>query len=166
VDFDIPKRLALGILTEALSSWWGECRENAAARLLENAAPRLVENAPARLGRIRLRMLKRFIFWEFPRGSWQYDVIVGVILAFIFLTPRGWFRDQPRIPRVSVISMAQGEFMVDPEFLTGIPQDQWLQKLTPEVRTRAGNKHLTVTNVEPFTDSDGELRFYIAFTRP
>jgi hypothetical protein len=39
-------------------------------------------------------------------------------------------------------------------------------KLTQEVRTRAGNSHLTVTNVEPFTDSDGELRFYIAFTRP
>jgi hypothetical protein len=110
-------------------------------------------------------MLKRFIFWEYPRGSWQYDVIVGVILAFIFLTPRGWFRDQPRIPRVSVISIAQGEFMVDPEYLTGIPQDQWLMKLTPEVRTRAGNSRLTVTNVEPFTDSDGELRFYIAFTR-
>jgi hypothetical protein len=39
-------------------------------------------------------------------------------------------------------------------------------KLTQEVRSRAGNAHLTVTNLEPFTDSDGELRFYIAFTRP
>jgi hypothetical protein len=111
-------------------------------------------------------MLKRFIFWEYPRGSWQYDVIVGVILAFLFLTPRGWFRDQPRIPRVSVISIAQGEFMVDPEFLTGTPEEQWETKLTPEVRSRAGNTHLTVTSVKPFNDSDGELRFYIAFTRP
>jgi hypothetical protein len=111
-------------------------------------------------------MLKRFILWEYPRGSWQYDVIVGVILAFIFLTPRGWFRDQPRIPRVSVISIAHGEFMVDPEFWTGTPEDQRMVKLTQEVRSRAGNSHLTVTNVEPFTDSDGELRFYIAFTRP
>ena len=33
-------------------------------------------------------MLKRFILWDFPRASWQYDVIVAVILAFIFLTPR------------------------------------------------------------------------------
>jgi hypothetical protein len=111
-------------------------------------------------------MLKRLIFWDYPRGSWQYDVIVGVILAFIFLTPRGWFRDQPRIPRVSVISIAHGEFMVDPEYLNGIPQDQWLVKLTPEVRTRGGNSHLTVTNVEPFKDSEGELQFYIAFARP
>ena len=111
-------------------------------------------------------MLKRFILWEYPRGSWQYDVIVGVILAFLFLTPRGLFRDQPRIPRVSVISIAHGEFMVDPEFLTGIPENQWIAKTTPEVRSRAGNSRLTVTSVEPFMDSDGELRFYIAFARP
>jgi len=117
-------------------------------------------------GKILVRMLKRFIFWDYPRGSWQYDVIVGVILAFIFLTPRGWFRDQPRIPRVSVISIAHGEFMVDPEFWAGIPENQRMVKLTQEVRSRAGNAHLTVTNLEPFTDSDGELRFYIAFTRP
>jgi hypothetical protein len=110
-------------------------------------------------------MLKRFIFWEYARGSWQYDVIVGVILAFIFLTPRGWFRDQPRIPGVSAISIAQGEFMVDPEFWSGTPEDQRMAKLTKEVRSRAGNPHLTVTSVKPFTDSDGELRFYIAFTR-
>jgi hypothetical protein len=111
-------------------------------------------------------MLKRFILWEYPRGSRQYDVIVGVILAFLFLTPRGWFRDQPRIPRVSVISIASGEFMVDPEFWTATPEEQRMAKLTQEVRSRAGNSHLTVTGVKPVTDSDGELQYYIAFTRP
>jgi hypothetical protein len=111
-------------------------------------------------------MLKRLIFWEYSRGSWQYDVIVGGILAFLFLTPRAWFRDQARIPQVSVISIAHGEFMVDPEFWTGTPEEQRQVKLTQEVRKRAGNAHLTVTSVEPFVDSDGELRFYIAFTRP
>jgi hypothetical protein len=111
-------------------------------------------------------MLKRFILWDTPRGSWQYDVIVGIILAFLFLTPRGWFGDQPRIPKVSVISVQSGEFMVDPDFWTGTPEAQRMTKLTQEVRSRARNPHLTVLRVEPFTDSDGELRFYIAFTRP
>ena len=50
-------------------------------------------------------MLKRFILWDFPRASWQYDVMVGIILGFIFLTPRDWFRDQARIPNASSIAM-------------------------------------------------------------
>lgn len=56
--------------------------------------------------------------------------------------------------------------MVDPEFLAGMPENQRLAKLTQEVRTRMSNSHLTVTRVEPFMDSEGELRFYIAFARP
>src|ERR1039458_7498802 len=53
--------------------------------------------------------MKKYIFWEYARGSWQYDVIVGVIVAFLFLTPRDWFRDQPRIPQASDISSLPSE---------------------------------------------------------
>lgn len=37
-----------------------------------------------------------FILWNYPRASVEYDIMVGLILAFIFLTPRQFFRDQPR----------------------------------------------------------------------
>src|SRR3990172_8782336 len=37
----------------------------------------------------------RGFFWTYERGSWQYDIMVILILAFIFLTPRGWFHDRP-----------------------------------------------------------------------
>ncbi|MGW8179128.1 MAG: hypothetical protein ACWGQW_10235 [bacterium] len=33
----------------------------------------------------------RVIFWRYQRGSWQYDVLCGLILAFIFLTPQTVF---------------------------------------------------------------------------
>jgi hypothetical protein len=39
----------------------------------------------------------RSIFWAYERGSWQYDVICVVILAFIFLSPRSWFNDRPTL---------------------------------------------------------------------
>ncbi|HVA00596.1 MAG TPA: hypothetical protein VMV34_02975 [Terriglobia bacterium] len=42
-------------------------------------------------------VVTRAVFWSYERGSWQYDVIVVVILAFIFLTPAGWFHDRPRL---------------------------------------------------------------------
>ena len=54
-------------------------------------------------------MLKRFVLWDYPRASWQYDVMVGIIVAFIFLTPRAWFRDQPRIPKASSIFLLRKE---------------------------------------------------------
>ena len=45
------------------------------------------------------RKLASFLWWTYPRGSLEYDVMVGVILAFIFLTPRSYFGDQPRPDR-------------------------------------------------------------------
>lgn len=36
------------------------------------------------------------IFWSYERGSWPYDVMVLAILAFVLLTPRSWFHDQPQ----------------------------------------------------------------------
>lgn len=35
------------------------------------------------------------IFWTYRRGSWQYDILVLLILGFIFFTPRSWIGDQP-----------------------------------------------------------------------
>jgi len=116
-------------------------------------------------------MLKRFIFWEYTRGSWQYDVIVGVILAFLFLTPRDWFRDQPRIPQASDISSLPSEhgthqYFVDREALAGVADDQHVATLTRLLQVRAGNPRLTVTRMEPVVDSEGELHGYIVSTRP
>ncbi|MGO8787876.1 MAG: hypothetical protein ACLQVL_10930 [Terriglobia bacterium] len=42
-------------------------------------------------------VVTRSIFWAYERGSWQYDIIVLVILAFIFLSPRAWFNDRPTL---------------------------------------------------------------------
>jgi hypothetical protein len=43
------------------------------------------------------RVVTRSAFWPYERGGWQYDVIVIVILAFIFLTPRSWYDDRPTL---------------------------------------------------------------------
>ena len=116
-------------------------------------------------------MLKRFILWDFPRASWQYDVMVGIILGFIFLTPRDWFRDQARIPNASSIAMLPSEngslvFFVDRELLDGIPEKQQVERLTQVLRTRTSNRRLTVTRVEPIVNSEEERQGYLAFARP
>ena len=116
-------------------------------------------------------MLKRFIFWDYPRASWQYDVMVGLILAFIFLTPRDWFRDQPRIPKASNIALLPAEkgesvFFVNTELLAGVAETQRVPRLTQILRTQAADRRLEVTRIEPVLDSEGGLQGYMAFARP
>ena len=111
---------------------------------------------------------KRFILWDYPRASWQYDVIVGIILAFIFLTPRSWFRDQPRTPQASQVALlghGNDVLWVEPELLAGVPEDQRVAKLASVLKNRPG-KVRTVTRVEPILDSEGEIEGYIAFAKP
>jgi hypothetical protein len=41
-------------------------------------------------------ILKSYFYWTYPRGSFHYDVMVTLILAFIFITPQFWnWGDKP-----------------------------------------------------------------------
>ncbi len=115
-------------------------------------------------------MLKRFILWDYARASWQYDVMVGIILAFIFLTPRDWFRDQPRVPRASSIVRTKENggtvLFVDSEVLAGVPEARRLTRLKEFLKTQPSTASINVTRVEPILDSEGELQGYMAFVRP
>jgi hypothetical protein len=44
------------------------------------------------------QILKSYFYWTYPRGSLHFDILVTLILLFIFLTPQipGWsFGDKP-----------------------------------------------------------------------
>jgi hypothetical protein len=42
------------------------------------------------------RTIRGYIFWTYDRGSLQYDIMVTLILAFIFISPRYInFNDKP-----------------------------------------------------------------------
>jgi hypothetical protein len=110
--------------------------------------------------------IKRFILWDYSRATWQYDVMVGLILAFLFLTPRGWFRDQARLPRANKIAMLQGGhgtsvYWIDSALLTSIPEPQRLDKVREMLRARGETQ--TVVRLEPALDSEAETTGYIAF---
>jgi hypothetical protein len=42
------------------------------------------------------KILKSYFYWTYPRGCFHYDVMVTLILLFIFATPRLWnYGDSP-----------------------------------------------------------------------
>jgi hypothetical protein len=108
-------------------------------------------------------MLGKLSFWEFPRGSAPYDVVVVLILAFIFLTPRGVFRDQPKAQSIVMLPAQQG-FLLEPGLLTGVDERQRTERATALVQDRFKTRAV-VTRLEPVYDED-ELTGYMAFTEP
>jgi hypothetical protein len=44
--------------------------------------------------------MKKWIIWSYGRGSFQYDVLCGLILIAIFAIPRAVFNDRPDFMRL------------------------------------------------------------------
>ena len=40
-----------------------------------------------------LRAIWRTLYWTYERATWQYDLMVIAILAFVWLTPPSWLGD-------------------------------------------------------------------------
>ncbi|HJZ82304.1 MAG TPA: hypothetical protein VKD91_18225 [Pyrinomonadaceae bacterium] len=46
--------------------------------------------------------IRKIAFWNYPRTSWQWDVLCVLILVFIFLTPKSWFANTAVVKPVVV----------------------------------------------------------------
>ena len=85
--------------------------------------------------------LKPALLWRYRRGAWQYDVIVALILAFVFLSPRAWFNDRPSRTAVHEIeASADGArvFWMDPSVLDGTAPNASSRRLQEVLRERSG----------------------------
>lgn len=112
--------------------------------------------------------IKRIIFWEFPRASWQYDVIVVAILAFIFLTPREIFRDQPKAQSIVLLpneTPGIEVFYLEPKLLLETPEDERFLQAARMLERRDGKK-LSLYRLTPIYDSEKDLNGFMAYTKP
>ena len=112
--------------------------------------------------------VKRFAFWDYARASWQYDIMVGLILAFIFFTPRELFRDQPRPKSVMLVASGQGssQYLIEPDLLGGLAGDALKKEAERLIHSQAGGKNRAIQRLEPIFDDEKEIRGWIAYTRP
>ena len=109
---------------------------------------------------------RRLIFWDFARASWQYDVVVGLILVFIFATPREWFRDQPKASSIILMSSQPGSnrVFIATDLLETVPEGERARRAQLLIHQRTG-KTWHVARVEPIGDeATHEVKGFIAYT--
>jgi hypothetical protein len=118
------------------------------------------------------QILSRTLFWSYERGTWQYDVAVGVILIFALLTPRAWFHDEPQNdsgrakPGAVLLVSEQGNhqvYRVDARVVappaTPALQNELhnaLQKASRDLR----NGRFSISKIEAVRDVDGTVIAY------
>src|ERR1700733_127859 len=59
-------------------------------------------NAVAQPKRGLRQILRSYFYWTYPRGAFHYDIMVTLILLFIFVTPHLW--DYGAKPSVMAVS--------------------------------------------------------------
>lgn len=136
--------------------------------LPENDAP-LATTGFARAWEKVKRGFVRAVFWSYERGSWQYDVIVLAILAFIFLCPRSWFQDRPTLQLTDLrhnqgfVEVAHGKdtasYLVDAR-LVEAQSPQKPEDAVREILRQRVQKPLTLKSVDPIRDRNHVLLGY------
>ena len=110
--------------------------------------------------------MRRWIFWEFARASWQYDLVVALLLAFIFFTPREFFRDQPRASNVVMVPAPDGGsvFYIDPHALGQVSEERRTAEATQLIAQKYKEKW-SVVRLETLFDAENEVKGYLAYAK-
>ncbi len=117
------------------------------------------------------RTIKGYLFWTYERGSFHYDVMVTVILLFIFLAPRFIdFKDQPAEHvkhQNSIVVTPDGSrgfvYQVDAAAVDAQDESMVRQNFARLLRPVTGPA--IVERVEPVRDRSGHIVAYRGWIR-
>jgi hypothetical protein len=111
--------------------------------------------------KIVLTTLKKVLFWSYERGSWQYDIMCVLILAFIFFGPNNVFHNHrsstadEKTAWPIFISRQEVE-EIDPARLEESIKERLVQKY--------GHK-VVVSRIDQVRDETGQLTGYLAWEK-
>jgi hypothetical protein len=112
------------------------------------------------------RTIRDYIFWSYERGTIQYDVMVTLILLFVFLSPKLInFKDKPveRNPHrtgVAVVPDGQGGliYQIEAAAVAGKDDSAVRGQLLEIIEPISGE--VSITKVEPVRDGSGRVLSY------
>jgi hypothetical protein len=124
-----------------------------------------LESAVSPMGAI-WRTIRGYIFWSYERGSLHYDIMVTLILLFVFVSPHFInFKDKPveRIPHLTgvvVIPGAKGEliYQIQASAVNAAPGGDVRRQLEQIIEPISGA--VSITNVETVKDVSGHTQSY------
>ena len=112
------------------------------------------------------RTIRDYILWSYERGTIQYDVMVTLILLFVFLSPY-WinFKDKPvehNPHRTEVVVMPDGEggfiYKVEASAISSKDNEGQRAELLRIIEPISGE--VTITKIEPAKDRSGRVLTY------
>src|SRR5437764_14580658 len=113
------------------------------------------------------RTIRGYIWWSYERGTLHYDIMVTLILIFVFLTPY-WinYKDKPieRNPHptgVSVLPDDHGGFLyqIEGSAFSAKDDDDTREQLLRIIEPIAGDA-VTIIRYEAVRDSKGRILTY------
>ena len=119
-----------------------------------------------------LRILRNYLFWTYERGSFHYDVMVTLILAFIFLSPRVIdFKDAApahRLPASGVFVQSDGidsfVYQIDASALPAAAGEHALRKeLKSAIAPITGG--VNIDHYQQVLDANGSVTAYRVWVR-
>src|ERR1035437_1125450 len=105
----------------------------------------------------------RGFFWTYERGTWQYDIMCFLIVAFILFTPRSWFNDKPLSNRALTSDVvllfnepSQKIYQLRAALIDATSEATLKQGIQRVLRSFTG-KSMEITRIEPARDSRGQV---------
>lgn len=110
------------------------------------------------------RTVKGYFLWTYERGSFHYDVMVTLILAFIFIAPRFIdFKDKPAAIEPGRQGIVSFVYQVDAAAVDAQDEGMIRVNFVRLLRPMAGP--VKVDRVEAIRDQDGHIVAYRAWVR-
>ncbi len=121
------------------------------------------------------KVLRSYLFWTYPRGSFHYDVMVTLILIFLFVSPHLIdFGDKPvysaAVHGSEVVVREDGHAGQSSRFVFTVQADQMRGAATDAERRTAILRliepisgEVTIDHYEPVKDAHGKVVAYNAW---
>jgi hypothetical protein len=101
--------------------------------------------------------LKKIFFWNYPRNTWQWDLLCVVCLVFIFLTPKWWFENGERGGNIGHQSRVAEKVFLNPQLVVN---EHDTVQIGQRVKELTGRKEVEVLTVRKVVGDDGQIRSF------